>query len=48
MVMCRSCGAFVRAFPDDTLQPAKAECPECGGTDFKDNRSGRTIDTTED
>lgn len=46
MVMCQSCGEFVQAFPDeDTVQPAKDECPNCGGTAYKDNHTGKTIET---
>ena len=46
MVMCLSCGKFVRAISDgDTVEPWRDECAECGGREFKDTESGRTIDT---
>lgn len=42
--MCRSCGNFVSAFHDgDTLVPVTDECPDCGGTDFKDNENDESI-----
>jgi RNA polymerase subunit RPABC4/transcription elongation factor Spt4 len=45
-VMCRSCGEFVPALPDgDSLVPQSDECPDCGGTEFKDNESGDIIQT---
>lgn len=44
MLMCRLCGEFIRAIPDgDTLLPKQEKCPDCGGTEFKDNESGRII-----
>ena len=44
--MCRSCGEFVPAAPDgDTLKPVKDKCPECSGTEFKDNVTGEYIQT---
>ena len=46
MLMCLACGEFVTAFPDgDALEPSQDECPECGGREFKDNESDRTIHT---
>lgn len=40
MLMCRACGNFVRAVEEDgTLVPIKDSCPECGGTEFKDNNA---------
>lgn len=36
LTMCRSCREFVQAFPDeDSLGPAKDECPKCEETEFK-------------
>lgn len=49
MLMCRACGSFVIAVKDgESLIPTKEECPECGGTEFKDNDSDRTIQTVDD
>lgn len=46
MLVCTSCGELVSAFPDgDALVPSKDECPDCGGTEFKDNDSGNVIRT---
>lgn len=46
MLMCRSCGRFVQAFPDgDSLIPRTDACPDCGGTEFKDLDSGDVIRT---
>lgn len=48
LVMCRSCGKFVPAFPtEDVLKPLAEECPDCGGTEFKDNKTGWTTETRE-
>ncbi len=48
MIMCRSCGEFVTAFPDgDALEPSHDECPECGGTEFKDTDLDRAMHTEE-
>jgi predicted nucleic acid-binding Zn-ribbon protein len=42
--MCRACGEFTTAFPDgDEWIPTERACPECGGTEFKDNESGRIV-----
>ncbi|WP_164471617.1 hypothetical protein [Halosimplex salinum] len=44
MVMCCSCGNFVRAVPDaSSVAPVRDECPDCGDTEFKHNCSGRRI-----
>ena len=46
LVMCRSCGEFVHAFPEDgTYVPRRDECPACGGTGFKHIGTGSVIDT---
>jgi hypothetical protein len=46
LVMCRSCGHFVEAVKEEgQLVPMADECVRCGGTTFKDNGSGRTIET---
>lgn len=45
LLMCRSCGEFVTAVgSDETLEPVRSTCPECGGTSFRDNRSDRIVD----
>jgi len=47
--MCRSCGNFVTALPEDgRLWPQKEECPKCGGTEFKNNDNGETLNTQEE
>lgn len=39
-VMCLACGEFAKAVPDDgEIVPLREECPSCGGTEFKHNRS---------
>ena len=44
MLMCRSCGAFVTAKTvDDTVRPLVDECPDCGGQEFKNNRTDEVI-----
>lgn len=46
MLMCRSCGDFVLAYREgDTVVPAKDECPECGGTEFKDDENDEIVRT---
>lgn len=46
MLMCRSCGNFVSASHDgETLVPVEDECPECGGTEFKDDETDEIIRT---
>jgi hypothetical protein len=50
LLMCLSCGEFVEAFlrvgeDERELVPRTGECPDCGGTEFKDNDSGRRIQT---
>lgn len=41
MLMCRSCGCFIEVLNiGDENSPWKEECPECGGTEFKDNDTG--------
>jgi predicted nucleic acid-binding Zn-ribbon protein len=48
LVMCLSCGEFVRAFKrDDKLVPRNDECPDCGGRKFKDNATETVITTDE-
>lgn len=46
-IMCRACGEFVQALPDDDelLVPRIDTCPDCGGTEFIDIHSGRTLQT---
>lgn len=45
MVMCRSCGKFIPAsLKDEKRVPKKNECPDCGGTEFKDTYTDRIID----
>lgn len=45
MVMCRSCGTFVRARMDgEKRKPVKAECPECGNTTFQDIHEDRVVE----
>lgn len=36
LLMCRSCGTFVRAAPESDA-PIRDACPDCGGTDFADS-----------
>jgi predicted nucleic acid-binding Zn-ribbon protein len=37
MAMCRSCGEFTMALMEDGKRVPRAdECPECGGTEFRD------------
>lgn len=49
LVMCRSCGKFVQAFPTgDVLKPVEEECPDCGGTEFEVNNSDHTVKTREE
>ena len=44
--MCRSCGHFVTAtLDDDAVVPIAAECPECGGAEFKDNENEALVRT---
>ncbi|MFC6826275.1 hypothetical protein [Halopelagius fulvigenes] len=44
LLMCRSCGEFTEAIEEDgTLVPRKDECQHCGGTEFKDNSTGKTV-----
>jgi|GEM_PF-2716324 len=46
MLMCVDCGNFVRArYEGDAVEPTTAECPECGGTTFKDTDSGEETTT---
>lgn len=46
MLMCRSCGSFLPAYRDgDTVVPFEDACPECGGTEFKDNENDEVIET---
>lgn len=46
LLMCLTCGEFVNAVVEDgTLVPMKEACPHCGGTRFRDNESGRDLDT---
>jgi len=46
VVMCLSCGRFVVAIQeDDGLVPIRDRCRECGGTSFKDMRTGERIHT---
>ena len=48
LLMCRGCGEFVPGVKDgEKWAPQKDRCPECDGTEFMDNDSGRTIDTGE-
>ena len=45
-VMCRACGEFVQALPeDDGLVPLREACPRCGEAEFKHNGSGEIIRT---
>jgi predicted nucleic acid-binding Zn-ribbon protein len=42
--MCRHCGHFVVAVErDGALVPLRDECPECGGTEFKDVHRGTVV-----
>ena len=48
--MCLSCGEFVEAFrlegeDGEEFVPQTEACPDCGGTEFRDNESGRTFET---
>lgn len=45
LVMCCSCGTFVRAVARDdaTATPITDECPDCGNTEFKNNDTDRRI-----
>lgn len=46
MVMCRACGNFVQALErNGELEPLRDDCPQCGGTEFKDNDTGAAIRT---
>ena len=45
-VMCRACGEFVQALPeDDGLVPLRETCPRCGETEFKEIDTGATLRT---
>lgn len=49
MVMCRSCGEFTQALMEDGKRvPMKDECPQCGGTEFKDIHEERVIEADDD
>ena len=49
LVMCRSCGEFTTALIEDSKRvPMADECPECGGTAFKDIHEDRTIEAGDD
>lgn len=44
LVMCRSCGEFVRALVEGEIRiPQVEKCPECGGTEFKDLHSETVV-----
>ena len=44
LVMCRSCGEFVSAIEvDGELVIEYDECPECGGKESKNNKTGQII-----
>lgn len=48
MVMCRPCGHFMRAWKKNgEWELKKDECPECEGSDFKNNNTGEVIETGE-
>lgn len=48
MVMCRSCGHFVEVLErSGDWKLLEDHCPECGGTEFKENDSGEVIRTDE-
>lgn len=49
LLMCRECGEFVPALNEGEIWiPMPDECSDCGGTEFKDNDSGRTMTTEDD
>jgi RNA polymerase subunit RPABC4/transcription elongation factor Spt4 len=49
MVMCRSCGEFTTAVMEDGKRiPRADECPECGGTEFKDIHEDSIIKAGDD
>jgi Zn finger protein HypA/HybF involved in hydrogenase expression len=46
VIMCLSCGTFVRAVRHgEAVDPLQNQCPECGGREFTDIDTGRTIYT---
>ena len=46
--MCRACGEFVQAIPEEEeIVPMRGECPSCGGVKFKHNETETTIRTDE-
>lgn len=48
LVMCRSCGTFVEVVEDDGERAVlEDECPDCGGSEFKDNDTGDVLRTDE-
>lgn len=49
MMMCRGCGRFVTALPDDGgLVPTTKRCRKCDGTVFEDVDADRIVDTSEE
>jgi RNA polymerase subunit RPABC4/transcription elongation factor Spt4 len=44
MLMCRSCGEFVRATTaDEEFVPMVDSCPDCGGVEFMHNATGTIV-----